>query len=71
LTNCISVVSLLDLLQHARALAKGQSDAWAMLDGAGEDVLRLGETIASIERAIDRHAVAGPFLDLVELRSSA
>jgi hypothetical protein len=42
------------LLQHARALANGQSDAWAMLDGAGEDVLGLGEIVASVEQAVDR-----------------
>ena len=39
----------------------------AMLDGAGEDVLRLGEIVASIEQAIDRHAVARPLLDLEEV----
>jgi hypothetical protein len=38
-----------------------------MLDGAGEDVLRLGETVARIEQAFDRHAVTCPLLDLVEV----
>jgi hypothetical protein len=37
-----------------------------MLDGAGEDVPRLGEIVASIEQALDRRAVARPLLDLVE-----
>ena len=54
------------LLQHARALADGQADARAMLDGAGEDVLGRGETVARIEQALDVHAVAAPLLDLVE-----
>ena len=31
-----------------------------MFDDAGEDVLGLGETVASVEQALDRHAVAGP-----------
>jgi hypothetical protein len=38
-----------------------------MLDGAGEDVLRLGEIVARIEQALDAHAVARPLLDLVEV----
>jgi hypothetical protein len=38
-------------LQHARALANGQSDAWAMLDRLGKDALRLGEIVARIEEA--------------------
>jgi hypothetical protein len=54
-------------VQHARALANGQSDARAMLDRLGEDVLGLGEIVASIEQAIDRRAAARPFLDLVEV----
>jgi len=40
-----------------------------MLDGAGEDVPRLGEIVASVEQALDRHAVARPLLDLVEVAS--
>jgi hypothetical protein len=55
------------LLHHEGALADGQSDPWAMLDGAGEDVLGLGETVARVEQALDRHAVARPLLDLVEV----
>jgi hypothetical protein len=47
------------LLQHARALANGQSDARAMLDGAGEDVLGLGEIVARVEQARDRRISGG------------
>lgn len=46
-----AIVAIWKLLQHARALADGHADARAMLDGAGEDVLGLGETVARIERA--------------------
>jgi hypothetical protein len=52
------------LLQHARALADGQSDAWAMFDGAGEEVFGLGEIVASVEQALDppcrRGSIARP-----------
>ena len=53
-----AIVAIWKMLQHARALAN---------DGAGEDVHRLGETIARIEQVLDRHAVARPLLDLVEV----
>jgi hypothetical protein len=49
-------VAIWKLLQHARALANGQSDAWAMPDGAGEDVLGLGEIVARIEQTLDDRA---------------
>jgi hypothetical protein len=70
-TNCISVISLLDF----RTSAVATSVRWRMvkrmrratLDGAGEDVLRLGETVASVEQAIDRHAVARPYFGLEEV----
>jgi hypothetical protein len=55
------------LLQHARALANGQSDPWAMFDRLGKDVPRLVEIVARIEQAINLRAVARPFLDLVEI----
>ena len=38
-----------------------------MLDCPSEQFLRLGETIAGIEQAIDLGAVLGPLLDLVEV----
>jgi hypothetical protein len=38
-----------------------------VLDRPGEQFLRLGETIAGIEQAIDLGAVLGLLLDLVEI----
>jgi hypothetical protein len=61
-----AIVAIWKVLQHARALANGQADAWAMLDGTGEDVFGLGEIVARIEQARDLRAVARPLLDLVE-----
>jgi hypothetical protein len=61
------LVAISKLLQHARVLANGQSDAWAMLDGAGGDVLGLGETVARVKQALDRHAVGASIAHLVEV----
>ena len=55
------------LVQHPHAKARRQPDARPVLDRPGEQFLRLGETIAGIEQAIDLGAVLGLLLDLVEI----
>ena len=53
------------LLQHARSLPDGQSNARPVFDGVGKDLLSLAEIAAGIEHAIDHATVVRPFLDLV------
>jgi hypothetical protein len=54
-------------VQHSRALAKRQPYARPVLDCPSEQFLRLAETIAGIEQAIDFGPVLGPLLDLGEV----
>jgi hypothetical protein len=51
------------VLQHARPLPNGQPNARPVLDSRRKDLLRLRETAASVQHALDP-AWFGPFLDL-------
>ena len=54
-------------LQNARSLPDRYPDPRPVLDGGGEDFLRLAKIVAGIEQAINFHAVPRPLLDLVEI----